>query len=108
MTHICVGNLTIIGLDNGLSPGRRQTIIWTSDGILLVGPLGINSNEISIEILAFSFKKMRLKALSAKWRPFCLGRNVLMCYFYVPGELELNALQKYTSFSSSHMQVIKD
>ena len=27
MTHICVGNLTSIGSDNGLSPGRRQAII---------------------------------------------------------------------------------
>ena len=27
VTHICVGNLTIIGSDNGLSPGRRQAII---------------------------------------------------------------------------------
>ena len=30
MTHICVGNLTIIGSDNGLSPSRRQAIIWTN------------------------------------------------------------------------------
>ena len=30
-THICVGKLTIIGSDNGLSPGRRQAIIWTND-----------------------------------------------------------------------------
>ena len=29
MTQICVGKLTIIGSDNGLSPGRRQAIIWT-------------------------------------------------------------------------------
>ena len=29
VTHICVGNLTIIGSDNGLSPGRRQAIIWS-------------------------------------------------------------------------------
>ena len=34
VTHICVGNLTIIGSDNGLSPGRRQAIIWTKAGIL--------------------------------------------------------------------------
>ena len=27
VTHICVSNLTIIGSDNGLSPGRRQAII---------------------------------------------------------------------------------
>ena len=32
VTHICVGNLTIIGSDNGLSPGRRQAIAWTNDG----------------------------------------------------------------------------
>ena len=31
-----------------------------------------------IEILTFSFIKMRLKVSSAKWRPFCLGLNVLM------------------------------
>ena len=39
VTHICVGKLTIIGSDNGLSPERRQAIIWTNDGILLIGPL---------------------------------------------------------------------
>ena len=36
MTHICVNKLTIIGCDNGLSPGRRQTIIWTNTEILLI------------------------------------------------------------------------
>ena len=57
VTHICVGNTTIIGSDNGLSPGRRQTIIWTNAGILLIGPLGTNFSEIFIEIHTFSFKK---------------------------------------------------
>ena len=55
VTHICVGNLTIIGSDDGLSPGRRQAIIWTNAGILLIGPLGTNFNEILIEIYTFSF-----------------------------------------------------
>ena len=27
VTHICVSELTIIGSDTGLSPGRRQAII---------------------------------------------------------------------------------
>ena len=76
-THICVGKLTIIGSDNGLSPGRRKAIIWTNAGILLIGPLGTNFSEISIKILTFSFTKMRLKVSSAKWRPFRLGLNVL-------------------------------
>ena len=77
-THICVGNLTIIASDNGLLSGRRQAIIWTNVGILSIGPLGTNSNEISIEILSFPVKKMRLKVSSAKWRPFYLALNVLI------------------------------
>ena len=76
-THICLSRLTITGSDNGLSPGRHQAIIWTNAGTLLIGPLGTNFSENSIEILTFSFTKMRLKVSSAKWRPFCLGLNVL-------------------------------
>ena len=44
--HICVTKLTIIGSDNGLSPGRRQVIICTNAGILLIAPLGANFSEI--------------------------------------------------------------
>ena len=39
VTHICLSKLTIIGSDNGLSPGRRQAIIWTNARISLIGPL---------------------------------------------------------------------
>ena len=77
VTHICFGNLTIIGSDNGLSPGRRQAIIKTNAGTLSIGPLGTNFNEISIGIQTFSFKKMHFNMSSAKWRPFCLGLIVL-------------------------------
>ena len=77
MTHICVGNLTIIGPDNGLSPGRRQAIILTNAGILLIGPWGTNFSEILIGIHTFSFKKIRLKMSSAKCCSFRLGLNVL-------------------------------
>ena len=77
VTHICVSKLTIIGSDNGLSPGRRQAIIWTNDGILLIGPLETNFREILIGIRTFSFRKMHLKMSSAEWRPFGLGLNVL-------------------------------
>ena len=77
VTHICISKLPTIGSDNGLSPGRHQAIIWTNAGILLFGPLGSNFSEILIAIDTFSFKKMHLKLSSAKWRPFCLGLNVL-------------------------------
>ena len=66
-----------------LSPDRRQAIIWTNAGLLLIEPLGTTFSEILIELLTFSFKKMRSKVSSAKWRPFCLSLNVLImgnCY----------------------------
>ena len=75
VTHICIDNLTIIDSDNALSPGGRQAIIWTNAGIVLIGSLGTNFSEISIEIITFSVKKMRLKVPSAKRGPFCLGLN---------------------------------
>ena len=78
VTHKCVSKLNIIGSDNGLSPGRRQAIIRTNAGILLIRPLGTNFSEFLVEILIFSFKKMRLKVSSAKRRPFCLGLNELI------------------------------
>ena len=77
VTHICVVKLNIISYDNGLSPGRRQAIIGTNAGILLIGNLGTNFSEIWIEIYTVSFKKMHLKMSSRKWRPFGLGLNVL-------------------------------
>ena len=75
--HICISKLTIIGSDNGLSPGRRQAIISTNAGILFIEPLGTNFNEILIEIHIFSFKKIHLKMSSGKCRPCCCGLNVL-------------------------------
>ena len=72
VTHICVSKLTTIGSDNGLSPGRRQAIIWSNAEILLHWTLGTNFSEILSEIDTFSFKQMRLKMSSGKWRPYCL------------------------------------
>ena len=69
-THICISKLTIIASDNGLSPGRRQANILNNAGLLSIGLLWTNFSEILIEILTFSFKKMRLKVSSAKRRPF--------------------------------------
>ena len=82
VTHICVCNLTIISSDNGLSSGRRRTVIWTNVGVLSIRPLKTNFSEILIEIQTFSFKKMHLKILSGKCRPFCLGLNVLNLITY--------------------------
>ena len=80
VTHICVGKLTIIASDNGLWPGRRQAIIWTNTGILLIEPLGTNFIETLIAIHTFPFKKINLKMSSEKWRPSYLGLNVSIAH----------------------------
>ena len=64
---------------DGLSPGWLQAIIWTNAGILLTGPFRANLSEILIRFQIFSFKKMHLKMLSAKWCLFCFCLNVLKC-----------------------------
>ena len=100
VTHICIGKLTNIGSDNGLSPRRRRAIIWTNAGTLLIGPLGTNFSEFFIVIHTFSFNKMHLKMSSTKWRPFCLGLNVLS-----NGQLDcvLNSLFRWTAKKSSKL-----
>ena len=53
-----INDLTIFGSDNhnGLSPGRRQAIIWTNAGILLIGPLGTNFSKILAKFKHFHKK----------------------------------------------------
>ena len=82
VTHICVGKLIIIGSDNGLSPNRRQAIIWTNDGLLSIGPLRTYFSENLIKLQQFSLKKLHVKMASAKWRPSCLSLNVLIIWPY--------------------------
>ena len=47
--HVCISKLTIIGSGNGLLPGWHQAIIWTNDGILLIGNLYIFILENAFE-----------------------------------------------------------
>ena len=77
MTHICVDNLTTNASDNGLSPGRNQASIWTNAGIVLIGPLGTNFNEILVEVDTFSFRKRHLKMSSGNVGHFVLNAGLL-------------------------------
>ena len=77
VTHIYVSKISSIVSDNGLSPDRRQAIIWNNAEILLFRTPGINFSRILIQINTFSFKEMHLK-MSTKWRLFRLGFDELM------------------------------
>ena len=89
VTHLCVGYLTIIASDNGLSPSQCQAIIWTNAAILLIRHLRTNFSEILIEIHIFSFKKMHLKMSSVKRRPFCVGLIVLTVLLLKPQHITI-------------------
>ena len=98
--QICVGKLTNIGSDNGLSPGRRQAIIWTNAGILLIGPLGTNFSEFLIVIHTYSFSKMHLKMSSGKWSLFCLGLKLSSRLIFIMGIPIMTRLNLYIKITS--------
>ena len=95
VTYICISKLIIIGSYKSLSPGRRQAIIWTNAGILLIRTSGTNFNEVLSKIETFSFKKIHLK-MPAKWQTFCLSFNVLTHW----GRDKVGAISQ-TTFSST-------
>ena len=57
MVHICVGNLTIIGSDNGLLPDQCQANIRINGGILWIEPLGTNSVKFQSKFMHFHSRK---------------------------------------------------
>ena len=79
VTHICVTNLTAIGSDDGLTPGRCHAIIWTNAGILLIGPLETNFSTILKKFYTFSLKKMHLKMSSG---PGIMQSNIRAATIY--------------------------
>ena len=83
VTHICVSKLTIIGSDNGLPPGRRQAIIWTDAGILLIRPLGTNFGEIINRISNIFIQENAFEEVIWKMGGLCLSLNVLILQLYL-------------------------
>ena len=74
MTHICVGNPTIICSDNGLSaPSHYLYQCWNIGNWTFRNQLQWYFNRNSN-----IFLKLHLKTSSAKWRLFCLCLNELM------------------------------
>ena len=109
VTHICVGKLTIIGSDNGLSPVLCQAINWTNAGKLLIEPLVTNFSDSLIKIQNFSFIKMPLKTLSAKWRTFCPGGDELTRWgwaMHIHASVNCITIGSYNGLSSVPRQAV--
>ena len=70
MTHICISKLSIIDSDNGLSPGRRQAIIWTNVGLLLIERFGTKLWNIPLKNLYLKVSSAKVAAILS--RPQCV------------------------------------
>ena len=83
VTHICVGKLTIIGSDNGLSPGRRQAIsrtmqCWDIVNWNLRNKLQWNLKRNSyIFIQENAFENVVWKMAAILSRPQCVNEQIL-------------------------------
>ena len=73
LTFWCVTIVT----NNGVSPVRRQTITWSSAGMLVIEPLGTHVNEIWIQIQQVSFNKWIWKCHLRNYGHF---RATTMCW----------------------------
>ena len=73
VTHICVGNLTIIGSDNGLSPSHYLNQCWNIVNWTLRNKLQWNINRNSyIFIQENAFKNIIWKKAAILSRPRCV------------------------------------
>ena len=82
-----------IGSENGLSHRQCQAIIWTSSGILLIGPLVTNFKEfffINIENVSFSkmhlnisFESIIFEMVSILCQPQCVNDKVPVPHIYI-------------------------
>ena len=77
VTHItiCVSELTTIGSDNGMSPDRRQAIIWTNVGILWIRSLETKFRKYNRNVYMLAPENAFENVV--RW-PLCFGLNVLM------------------------------
>ena len=81
MPHIYASvNRDSSGSENGLSPIWRQTIIWTSAGMLSIGLLGTKFSEILIEMsYIFIPKKKCIENVVCETAPILSGGRWVNC-----------------------------
>ena len=98
VTHICVGKTTIIGSDNGLAPTRRQAIIWTNAGILLIGTLGkklqwnfTRMSFILIQENAYENVVWKMAAILSRPRCVKIYNPEEICCFASPAGMIINS-----------------
>ena len=73
VTHLCISKITSIASDNGLVPSRRQAIIWSNAGILLI--LWNLKRNSYIFIQGNAFENVVWKKAAILSRPQCVNTS---------------------------------
>ena len=100
VTHICVGNTTIIGSDNGLSPGRRQAINWTNPEYCQLDPYEQTSVKIWSKFIYLHSRKCIWKYRLENGGHFSRPQ----CYNSVPGVRLFHSLIAQTRRQSNFLR----
>ena len=103
VTHICVSKLTIIGSDNGLSPGRRQAIIWTNAWILLIWTLGTNFSEIISNISCIFIQENAFENVIWKKAAILSGPQCVKTELGLPQDNEMKVWNTVLSWTGAHL-----
>ena len=91
-------NKVSIASGNDLLPFWCQANTWTNTGLLSIGLLKTNFNEIRIQNLSFqNFKKCFWKSHLPQWRPFCPGGDQIM----ILNQCREEAMNKYLENSNT-------
>ena len=76
--HSCISKLTINGSDNGLSPGRHQTIHWTNAGILWIRTLWSLNSYIFIQENALENVTWKMAAILSRSHCVNMHSSILL------------------------------
>ena len=97
-SYICASKIIPLVSDNGLLPGRRQSIIWTNAGILLIGHLVSSFSGILIKInIVHSQNAHEDDSLSPGRRKAVIWTNTLILLI---GPLQYSVFKTYIYFHS--------
>ena len=111
MTHNCVGNLTIIASDNGLSPDRRQAIIWTNARVSVNGTLrnklqwNLNWNS-NIFIQENVFESVVCEMAAILSRPQCVNAVLLIAPASYRGRHLAYSVKWWLGMAVKHLLVL--
>ena len=103
VTHICISRLYHYWLNNGLSPGRHQDIIWTNAGILLIPYIFIQENAFENVVYEMAANLSQTPCVNFL---MVVYQNIKLTIWYPPPRICLNRDARHTDYSNETYQTL--